>query len=235
MYGFAVAGAKHVSTTTQFFNYLFQNGGEVFDESGNVVINSDAGVEALQFYVDLYTKHKIVPTPMEYNREQLPVLFKEGKIAMFVCGPWAKGIMGIEADNPDTPFKTAPLPKGKEQLNTLVSDSLMVSAQTDYPDAAWTFIEFVTSPENQKKYDQEGGFLPIQKEEANDPYFSEDPYTASFVEMAKMGKAQPKPAAWEPFQDVITDAIQKAFSGTDPKTALDEAVQKIKDQQLEPK
>ncbi|PTX58484.1 extracellular solute-binding protein [Melghirimyces profundicolus] len=69
IYGFGIAGAKHVSTTTQFFNFVFQNGGEVFDEKGNVKLNSPEAVEALEFYADLYRKHKVVPNPLEYNRE----------------------------------------------------------------------------------------------------------------------------------------------------------------------
>jgi multiple sugar transport system substrate-binding protein len=235
IYGFAIAGAKHVSTTTQFFNYVFQNDGKIFDKEGNVVLNSPEAVEALTFYRDLYTKHKVVPNPIEYNREQLPILFKEGKIAMFVCGPWAKSMMGIEADNKNTPFKTAPLPKGKKMANTLVSDSLMISAKTEHPDAAWKFIEFITSAEEQKKYDQTHGLVPIQKEEAKDPFFKEDPYFAPFIEMVQYGEPEPNPAAWEPFQDIVTEAVQKALNGEDPKKALDEAAKAIKDQKLEPK
>jgi multiple sugar transport system substrate-binding protein len=235
IYGFAIAGAKHVSTTTQFFNYVFQNNGKVFDGEGNVVLNSPESVEALTFYRDLYTKHKVVPNPIEYNREQLPILFKEGKIAMFVCGPWAKPMMGIEADNKNTPFKTAPLPKGKKMANTLVSDSLMISAKTEHPEVAWKFIEFITSSEEQKKYDQTHGLVPIQKEEAKDPFFKEDPYFAPFIEMVQYGEPEPNPAVWEPFQDIVTEAVQKALNGEDPQKALDKAAKAIKDQKLEPK
>jgi multiple sugar transport system substrate-binding protein len=235
MYGLGIAGAKHVSTTTQFFNYVFQNEGKVFDEKGNAVLNSPENVEALTFYRDLYTKHQVVPNPIEYNREQLPVLFKEGKIAMFVCGPWAKSIMGIEADNEETPFKTAPLPQGTKMANTLVSDSLMISAKTEHPDAAWKFVDFITSAAEQMNYDKEHGLVPIQKEEAKDPFFKEDPYFATFVEMVQYGEAQPKPAAWEPFQDIVAEAVQKVLDNEDPQKALDEAVKAIKDQKLEPK
>jgi len=235
IYGFGIAGANHVSTTTQLFNYVFQNNGKIFDEKGNVVLNSPEAVEALTFYRDLYTKHKVVPNPIEYHREQLPILFKEGKIAMFVCGPWAKTTMGIEPDNEDTPFKTAPLPKGKKMSNTLVSDSLMVSSKTKHPEAAWKFIEFITSLEEQKEYDKTRGLVPIQKEEAKDPFFKEDPYFAPFIEMVQYGEPDPNPAAWEPFQDIVTEAVQKALSGEDPQKVLDEAAKAIKDQKLEPK
>ncbi|MBM7551591.1 ABC transporter substrate-binding protein [Thalassobacillus pellis] len=235
MYGFAISGAAHVSTTTQYFNYLYQNGGQVFDEEGNVTLNSPEAVEALEYYTDFYTKHEVVPNPVEYNRELLPVLFKEGKIAMYVIGPWGKSLMGVDPDNKETPYKSAPLPKGKKMANTLVSDSIMVSSKTEHPEEAWKFIEFMTSLEEQTKFDKSNGSLPLLKEEAKKPFFKEDPYFSTFVEMIEYGEPQPKPSVWEPFQDVITTAVQRALAGEDPQAVLDDAVKEIKEKKLEPK
>lgn len=235
MYGFAVSGAKHVSTVEQFLNFLFQNGGDVFDEDGNAILNSPEAVEALQFYADLHLEHQVVPNPLEYNREQLPTLFQEGKIAMYVIGPWGKSMMGIDEDDEETPFATALLPQGKEMANVFGSDSLMISKNSEHPDAAWRFIEFITQPEEQKVYDLDQGMVPIQIEEADEPEFHEDPYFATFVEMVEYGRPAPKPLAWEPFEEIVAEAIQKAFSGEDVQAVLDEAVQKIKEEQLEPK
>lgn len=236
MYGFGISGEKHVTTALQLFDYVYQNGGEVFDKNGNVQLNSPQSVEALRFYSNLYTKHKIVPNPLEYNREELPVLFKQGKIAMFVCGPWAKTIMGIEPDNKKTPYKTALLPQGENGIaSTLVSDSLMISSKSENPEAAWKFIQYITSPEEQKRYDKEHGLVPIQKKELKDPSFTEDPFFAPFVKMVSYGKPEPNPTAWEPFQDIVVNAVQKAMNGENVKGALDQAVEEIKQQKLEPK
>ncbi|UOQ45439.1 sugar ABC transporter substrate-binding protein [Halobacillus salinarum] len=235
MYGFAISGAAHVSTTTQYFNYLLQNGGQVFDEDGNVAINSPEAVEALEYYRDFYTKEKVVPNPVEYNRELLPVLFKEGKIAMYVIGPWGKSLMGVDPDNKETPYKTAPLPKGKKMANVLVSDSNYISAKTEHPKEAYKFLEFMASLEEQTKFDKANGSLPMLKEEAKDPFFKEDPYFSTFVDMIEYGEPQPAPAVWEPFQEIITQSVQRALDGEDPQAVLDEAAKQIKDQQLEPK
>ncbi len=235
MYGFAISGAAHVSTTTQYFNYLLQNGGQVFDKDGNVTLNSKEGVEALEFYRDLYTKEKVVPNPVEYNRELLPVLFKEGKIAMYVIGPWGKSLMGVDPDNKETPYKTALLPKGKKMANILVSDSNYISAKTDHPDEAYKFVEFMSSLDEQTKLDKANGSLPMLKEEAKDSFFKEDPYFSTFVDMIQYGEPQPAPAVWEPFQDVITTAVQRALDGEDPQKVLDDAAKEIEDQKLAPK
>lgn len=235
VYGYGVAGAKHVSTTDQFFDVLFSFGGRVFDQSGNCVLNSAQGIRALTLYADFYRKHKIVPNPIEYNREQLPILFKQGKIAMFECGPWARTIMGLKPENAEVPFKMALLPAGSEQHCILNSDSLVISSSCKYPEEAWKLVDFLTTLEVQSEYDRDHGLTPILIEEAKLPEFKDDPYFGIFIKAIDTGLPQPQPAIWEPFQDIITNAVQKAFQGTNPQTALREAVKQIKEQGLEPK
>jgi len=235
IYGFGIAGAKHVSTTTQFFNYVYQNGGGVFGEEGNILLNTPQSVKALEFYVDLFREHKVVPNPIEYNREGLPALFKTGKIAMFVIGPWAKPMIGLDPDNDQVPYASAPLPKGRYKATTLVSDSLVLSANSKNKQVAWEYLNWSTSLKNQKRYDLNHGLVPAMKEELEDPSFTEDPYFKTYIDMIPYGQSQPLPLAWEPFQDIITEAIQKALLGkVSPAEALDEAVKQIKEQDLVP-
>jgi len=230
IYGMGISGALHVSTISQYFTFLFQNGGTIFDDEGNVVINSPEAVEALTFYRNLYTKHKLTPNPIEYNREELPTLFQEGKIAMMIIGPWAQPMMALEPDNDEVPYAAAVLP-----ANELVSDSIMISKDTEHPDAAWKLIEFMTSLEEQTEMDKNAGLVPILKEEAEDPFFNEDPYFKAFVDSVEFGEAQPTPAVWEPFEEIVAKAVQQAINGDDPQEVLDNAAQQIKDQDLEPK
>src|SRR5690625_1176419 len=230
IYGMGISGALHVSTISQFFTLLFQNGGTVFDDDGNVVINSPEAVEALTFYRDLYTEHKLTPNPIEYNREELPTLFQEGKIAMMIIGPWAQSMMALDMDNDEVPYGVSVL-----TANELVSDSIMISNDTEHPDAAWKLVEFLTSLEEQTTIDIDAGLVPIQKEEMEDPYFSEDPYFKAFVDSIEFGEAQPTPAVWEPFEEIVAKAVQQAINGDDPQQVLDDAAQQIKDQELEPK
>lgn len=234
MYGYAISGASHISTVEQYLNFVYQNEGDVFDENGEVIINEPEAVEALEFYADLYREHELVPNPVEYNREELPTLFSQGRIAMYVIGPWGRNMMGAEPDNEEFPYDNALLPAGEKIANIFGSDSLMISNDTEHPEAAWAFIEFITQPEEQKMYDIEQGLVPIQQEEAEAEEFHEDPFFAKYVEMIEYGHQAPKPAAWEPFQDIISQAIQKTMDGTDAQEALDEAAEEIVNQQLTP-
>ncbi|MFB5662348.1 ABC transporter substrate-binding protein [Alteribacillus sp. HJP-4] len=234
IYGFGVSGASHISTVEQYLNYVYQNNGDVFDEEGNVIINEPEAVEALQFYTDLYRVHEVVPNPVEYNREELPTLFSQGRIAMYVIGPWGRNMMGEEPDNDEFPYDNAPLPEGASKSNIFGSDSIMISNETEYPEEAWDFVEFITQPNEQKQYDLDQGLVPIQKDEMEEEEFHEDPFFSKYVDMIEYGHEAPKPTAWEPFQDIISEAVQNAMEGTDPQEALDEAAEKIEEEDLMP-
>src|SRR5699024_8748814 len=115
------------------------------------------------------------------------------------------------------------------------SDSLMISAQTEHPEAAWTFIQYITSPKEQTQYDIERNTIPLQTKEAEDPFFQNDPYVREFVKMIDYGKPQPAPQTWEPFEAIVTQAVQRALNGEKAEKVLDDAAAQIKKQQLEPK
>ncbi|WP_158509611.1 ABC transporter substrate-binding protein [Limnochorda pilosa] len=236
MYGFGIGGANHVSTLSQYFTILFSYGGRVFDEAGNVVLDSPEAVAALKEYVDLYRTHKVVPNPLEYNREQLPDLFRSGRIAMFISGPWGGRATGLPPENDQVPYASAKVPAGPAGTATeVVSDSTGIWAGTDNLDAAVTFLDFITTEEEQVQRDLIGGLVPQGPDMAARPEFKGNPYFATFVDMAQYGSSQPQPALWEPFQDVIVDMVQSVLLGLrTPEEAVKNAVTELRRQNLVP-
>lgn len=234
VFGIGLPGAAHVSTTGQFFTFLYQAGGQVFDDQGNVALDSEAGIKALTYYTDFFTKYHVTPNPIEYNREQLPTLFKQGKIAMMINGPWGKSIMGVEPDNADVPYATAVLPCGERCGGIQVGDSVTISKDTKHPDEAWAFIDYWTSLEAHTQYDLDGGLVPMVTGEQSNPAF-QSAFWQPYLDMIADGFPQPQPLAWEPFQTIITDMIQNVLLGkATPEEALKTATKAIEDQNLQP-
>lgn len=222
-YGYALAGEKFVSTTSQFFNSLFQNEGRVFDGEGNVIINNENGVEALEFYRSLARYAE--PGPTAYRRETLCQLFKEGKVGMYVSGPWRRGMF----ENAGTPYAVAPLPAGPKGKSAciLVSDSLVAFTQSQHQTEAVKLALFLTSYENQKTLDTKWGMTPMRAEETKLAYF-EIPTWKPFITMIPRGSPQPLVKDWEYLEDVVTDAIQIVLLGeASAKRALDKAAAKL--------
>lgn len=223
MKGFAVTGELKGSVDTQLGNYLVQNGASYYDENGKPSLDTPEALEAFEFYTGLYTKENVAPNPVDVNRNDLSDLFKNGKVAMFVNGPWAKGLMGIEEDDSKTPFAVAELPSGKQKGEVLITDSFVISSTSKYKDAAYKFIDFMTQYENQNYYDSKVGFFPLLKEELKEDRYATEFYKP-FTDMIQYGKAAPIPASFEEFEDIIAKAVQKTvLKEMSAKEALKEA------------
>lgn len=236
MYGFGFGGANHVSTLSQYFTILFSFGGKVFDEKGRLALDSPEAVEALQLMVNMYRKDKIVPNPIEYNREQLPSLFSAGRIAMFISGPWGGRATGLPPENDKIPYMAALVPAGPAGPATeLVSDSTAIAADSKHIEAAVTFLDFITQPDEQAFRDKVGGLVPQGPQIAKRPEFQGNPYFRKFIDMAQYGSPQPQPTVWEPFQDVIVEMVQSAVLGVKtPEQAVKDAAKRLVAEKLVP-
>ena len=236
MYGIGISAAAHVSTVDQFSQFLYQAGGTVFDEEGNVAFNNDTGVEALTYYTDFYLRHQVTPNPLDSNREELPNLFRNQSIAMMLLGPWAHSAMGLEPENEEVPYTSAPLPSGERIATELVTDSIVMSSTSENQDSAWQFVQFIATPEQQAQKDViMGGVPPMPEETEIESRFTEDPYFKTFVDMSEYGVPAPQPAVWQPFEDIIINMVQTVLlEQATPGQAVEEAAQAIRREQLEP-
>jgi multiple sugar transport system substrate-binding protein len=218
-YGFALAGKKFVSTTTQFFNFVFQNNGEVVNEKGQIVLQDNKIVEALEFYLSLAQFSE--PGPTAYKREDLSHLFREGKVGMYVSGPWRRKLF----DGASTPYRIAALPSGPRGRSscTLVSDSIVLFQSSKYPLLAQKLALFLTNWENQIELDTLWGMTPMRIQEAELDFF-QSPTWKPFIEMIPSGKPQPLVRNWKNLEDAVTEAIQGVLlEKVDPRKALRDA------------
>ena len=234
VFGLGIPGAAHVGTVQHFQKFLWQAGGNYFDEEGFVSLETTEAEEALRFYTELYTEHGVTPNPIEFNREELPTLFGEGRIAMHINGPWARLIMDREPDNPDVPYATTVLPSHVRSGGLQGGDSLVVWDGTQHLDVAAEFVNFWTSFDAHTEYILHHGLVPLVEGQSDLEEF-QTPFWQSFVQMIPDGFPEAQPLAWEPFQDIITDMIQSVLLGErDVNEALTWAADQIRDQQLEP-
>jgi len=61
-YAFGLMGRQGPGSYSSFASWLFSAGGKLVDfKTGEVFVNGAEAVTALQFYVDLVLKHKVVP------------------------------------------------------------------------------------------------------------------------------------------------------------------------------
>lgn len=207
---------------------LWQFGADVLSPDATTAdgyLNSNEALEALQFYQDLYQKHKVAAVELP------PDPFITGKLAMTVMGSWS--LADFEKNVPEfklgEDFGIAPLPKDKNQVVPNGGWSLGISQKSKYPDEAWEFIQYATSYEGSKKYVELTGDIPARYSVSKEfPELQTYPKNIFVQQAQKYSENRPVTPAYP----VVSEAIKKLFEdigigGESVESAAAKAVEKI--------
>jgi multiple sugar transport system substrate-binding protein len=224
-FGFAF-DAKGVRAFRNFGFFLWNNGGDFFDENGKAAFNSPAGVEALTFLVEI-AKSGSVPDPLGTTLEDFQPMFEAGRVATMISGNFA--IAGINKNAPDlkysvgaVPVKTAATPP----VTWGVTDTLVISKKAP-TEAAAKFIDYIFSPAVRTEFDTAEGMLPVLKAQESEPAFQEEKIKA-FLAMVPASRFDPLHPNYNQMQELVKAAMQAAITGqADPKAALDKAAEEF--------
>ncbi|SDQ76549.1 sugar ABC transporter substrate-binding protein [Pseudovibrio sp. Tun.PSC04-5.I4] len=207
--GVGLTGKDFDNTMHQFLNYLYSNGGQVIDPSTNeITLNSKNTLETLKFYGKLVEVSQDGPTAFE--RTQVRDLYNDGKVAMYIDGPWGRAQHKDEINE-----KTVPMPAGPSGVSgtLLITDSIVVFKGSGHEDVAMKFARMLTSGESQYAVDGNPGseLAPILKYEElgiEKPYYMDDPYWKVFVDPIQTGGPEPLFVDFKAMQTVMNSMIQ---------------------------
>lgn len=184
-------------------------GGRVMDESNQPTLDNEAMRKALQFVADLKFKHKIVPQECDYNCADS--LFKQGKAAFLINGPWS--FQGY-AEALGEKLGVAVLPKLPDgdylQPYTATKTYHISAAAAKDPavlEAVKAFLTFMNSKDAQIRLAKVHKQMPTHKEAAQDPALGSDPLIAGTI--AQVAKGTPMPIV--PEMRAIWDSIRPHF------------------------
>ena len=207
------------------------DGGRLVSEDGTRYVgymDSDAVVGALQFYADLYQKHKVAPPPVDVTRiGGGNTQFENGEAAMRL------GDRSLEAalrKNPAIELGVVGLPVGKERANVLFWDGVGVMAGSKNQGAAGRLLCTLAGPQSAEVWKDWG--LPIVTSTAEKTELTSDP-TAS-VWLGELRYVKPRAAAttaWWP--ETGRKPLAKALQGviTGHATAKDALTQAAREAQ----
>jgi multiple sugar transport system substrate-binding protein len=225
VYGFGLQG-KEIETDAYWYYSLWTHGGEIL-ENGKSGVASPGAIASLQLYRDMIDQGLTEPQPTGSNRQDVERLFKQGRIAMLLTGPWLRGQIKTEA--PTLNYALAPIPAGTTKATYGVTDSLMVFKSSQVKPLAYQFLsETAFSPKWRIEFTTKEGFLPVTKVEADQPIFTNDPQLKAFTAMLPYAHFAPPVANWEQMVDAIIRALQLVYTGqAKPDAALKEAAASI--------
>ena len=205
--GVGLAGKDFDNTMHQFLNYLYSNGGVVIDpETGENKLDSQQTRETLAFYGKLVDVAQEGPTAWE--RDQLRDLFNDGKIGMYINGPWGRGQHKEEINQ-----LVAPVPAGPsgESGTILITDSLVVFKGSGHEDLAHKLAQALSSGEAQYDLDSSWGLTPILQYDQlgfDAPYYEDDPFWAVYTGGISTGGPEPIVEDFKSLQSVFTNMVQ---------------------------
>lgn len=224
-FAFGLQG-KEIETDAYFYYALWTHGGDILKADGTSGLDSPEALEAATLYKKMIDEGLTQPSPTNYTREDVFNLFKQGKVGTIFTFPML--IPQIKAEAPDLKYQIMPFPEGKAKATYGVTDTLMMFADSDAKEAAWKFIEFAYKDEWREKFDMGEGFLPVTKNVAALPHFSEDPDVAGFAAGLPYAKFAPTIANWEEIADVTVRTMQQIYLGeVSPEDGLKAAAAEI--------
>jgi maltose-binding protein MalE len=195
-------------------------GGWIMDSQSRPTLDSPAMVKALTFVRDLRIKHAVMPKECDY--QQAETLFKEGKAAMIINGPWSWGgyiSAGIDVG-------VAPIPRISETgrwPSPMVSSkgySVNVHCPKDKIAAVKQLLEFLTSTENQLDSARKIKMLPARKAAADAIGSIGDPFLESSLAQLRLGRRMPVVPEMRAIWDSMRPAFQNVLNGeTGPEVA----------------
>ncbi len=222
-YGFVVR-----PTADYFFVMLLTNGGEFLRGGKEAAFNSPAGVEALQFLVDLVHKHKVAYILPGFPDADLGA----GRVAMyFATNPglaFAKEAAGGKFE-----IGLAPLPSKKTRATVLTGTDLAIFAKAtpEQQAAAWKYVKFLTSPVGTARWSLRTYYMPVRRSALNSTlmqvYLRQNPDQRAGIDSVLLAKTEPNIAEWDEIRNIVAEAAEAALVGKmPPKQALDEAAAK---------
>jgi len=215
--------------------FIYENGGSILNADNTVAtFNQPEAVDAVEFYAGLVDAGAGYVWSFEEGWEITPGL-KDGRIAMFADGPYYMGILKDAAPEMSGQWKVALHPYKLQPGSYLGGTGLVIPAKAEHPDAAWKFIEFAMTLENQIGVFENAGAAPaliaaLESPEVNmaDPYFGDQKTLEVFLKAMETARPFPYVREWNQIDEAITAAMEEIlFGGVSVQDALDTAADTV--------
>jgi multiple sugar transport system substrate-binding protein len=225
-------GSKGNPIVTGFLPILWAFGGDVLDADGNVVINSAASMAALEFFLELaeYAPEGVANYQSAQVRDAL--YNGSGAIAIEVWPGWIGNINNPEESAVVGQMQIAAHPGQVRGSSPMIGIWLAgIAESSENKDAAFDFLQFLTSAEMQRRIALEVGVPPTrvsvhQDRELQDAYF----WYPAQLDGLQNGVARPRTNSWAEIEAALGNALQLALIGDlSAREALADAEARILD------
>jgi multiple sugar transport system substrate-binding protein len=209
-YGFGMRGGAG-----GYFNLMdmLRAWGSPIVEGGKPAMDRAKAIEAVRFYSELYTKHKVTPpsTPNDGFR-QIMEGFKTGQTAML----WhhTGSLTEIAPAVGEGKFLTTIRPKGPAARIAQVEYAYNGVMNDKNRDAAWKWVSYWAEPEAALAFLEETGYFPASQSVAQHPRITGNPLYKAATDTLKFGVQMPNFPGFDAWaSQTAFPAFQKVLVG----------------------
>ncbi|MCK4900543.1 MAG: extracellular solute-binding protein, partial [Anaerolineales bacterium] len=209
---------------SRFASWTFAQGGDVFDYgTSQYSYNNDSAVAAMEFLQDLFNSGCATIVVERYGDQ---TDFGAGK-QLFTVGS-SSGLPFYQTavdEGAQFEWSVAPIPYTTDQpVQNIYGASVSIPNTTPEGElAAWLFIKYLTSPDQQAKWVRASNYFPVRLSVAAelDDYFAENPAYKVAYDMLPYGKFEPPVPGYDFVRDIAEEAMAAIADGADVKSTLD--------------
>ena len=228
--GVVFRGMKANPIVTGFLPILWAHGARIVDENGEAGLDGEGALAALELFLQLA---EFAPRGVEtYNSTEVRDALMQGTAAMSIelWPSWAPSLDDPELSQVPGQIEIMAAP-GQVQGPAPMLGSWLVGVPTtsQNPERARDFIDFLTSPEMQKRLALEVGTPPTRASVYADQDVI-DAYRWYPAQLDALNNAQPRPriTQWSRVEAIMGDFLQLALIGAmEPAEALAEANERV--------
>ena len=226
---------KDEAVNGRFYELLRANGGQMFTDEWEPAFNSEAGVEALQWFVDLYEANAVPKGVPNYLWDDTGLGFASGTVALNLdWAGWAAFFNDPENSEVagDVGLVRAPRGSAGERTGWSGTHSFSITETCGETDMAASFVTFMTDHDRQM-VEAQRGLLPTRTAvwddakagfEADGRDFMVRVFDVYSASMAEDSYTPPLIAEWIEVSNVMWPKLQAAMVGDmSAQAALDEA------------
>jgi ABC-type glycerol-3-phosphate transport system substrate-binding protein len=205
---------------THFNMFFHSRGGNYYDAEGNVIENNDEALEMLEWWDDV-AHNKEVSLLADHHQPDFWNAVNNDEVLTIAAPLWFTRDLKDNAPDAFGNWQVTAFPKwgpnAEPRTGAWGGDVLVIPEQTDVPEAAWKWVEFLTTTNRAQAFAyQEAGSIPAYL-----PAMNEDALNSG---MEVLGGQAPAPAIqardlptlnyynWAETEEIVGNAIDSVFS-----------------------
>ena len=215
-YGFVFQGSQDEGGVVDALEHVWNAGGDVLD-GNEVIINSPEAAEGLTLRRSMIVDGVAPQASGDYTTQESQVVFTNGDAVFMRNWPFVYGLLSDPETSAVRPEQVdiASLPvaeEGDQSFSGLGGWNFMVNASSEEKlDQIWTFIEYMSAPEQQRTFALESARLPTLGS------LYEDEEVLNKLPVARLGRealdnARPRPVS--PYYSDMSLAMAEQFNAS---------------------